>query len=150
MGAWFMMRSIGKDDKGQMLLATGVVLMMSLLSMAIFGVKMAGISMPYDSAGDDTIKASAEIAESLPTLTENRAQIWYDSGLSEFESVEKSINSLHDDILHHGEIRGVELKLLNITVTEAEGVISVSTELGAADRNSMLTRIISYDIDLDD
>ena len=145
-----MMRSSCKDDKGQMLLATGVVLMMSLLSMAIFGVKMAGISMPYDSAGDDTIKASAEVAESLPTLTENRAQILYDSGLSEFESVEKSINSLHDDILHHGEIRGVELKLLNITVTESDGVISVSTELGAADRNSMLTRIISFDIDLDD
>ena len=38
-----------KDDRGQMLLATGVVLMMSLLSMAIFGVKMAGISMPYDT-----------------------------------------------------------------------------------------------------
>jgi hypothetical protein len=57
---------------------------------------------------------------------------------------------LHDDILHHGEIRGVELKLLNITVTESDGVISVSTELGAADRNSMLTRIISFDIDLDD
>ena len=33
-----MMRSATKDDRGQMLLATGVVLMMSLLSMAIFGV----------------------------------------------------------------------------------------------------------------
>ena len=45
-----MMRLAAKDDRGQMLLATGVVLMMSLLSMAIFGVKMAGISMPYDTA----------------------------------------------------------------------------------------------------
>ena len=44
-----MMRSASKDESGQMLLATGVVLMMSLLSMAIFGVKMAGISMPYDT-----------------------------------------------------------------------------------------------------
>ena len=61
----------------------------------------------------------------------------------------KSINSLHDDILHHGEIRGVELKLLNITVTEESGIITVSTELGAADRNSMLTRIITFDVDLD-
>ena len=109
-----MMRSNGRDDKGQMLLATGVVLMMSLLSMAIFGVKMAGISMPYDSAGDDTIKASAEVAESLPTLTENRAQIWYESGLSEFESVEKSINSLHDDILHHGAVSYTHLTLPTI------------------------------------
>lgn len=143
------MRSSKKDDQGQMLLATGVVLMMSLLSMAIFGVKMAGISMPYDTAGDDTIQASGDIADSLPALTEARAQVWYDSGLTEIESVQKSIDSLHDDVLHHGEIRGVELKLLNITVTESDGVISVSSELGAADRNSMLTRIISFEIDLD-
>ena len=132
-----------------MLLATGVVLMMSLLSMAIFGVKMAGISMPYESAGDDTIQASSDIALYLPELTEARAEIWFNEGVSEFESVNKSINSLHDDILHHGEIRGVELKLLNITVTEENGIITVSTELGAADRNSMLTRIITFDIDLD-
>ena len=143
------MRSTAKNDQGQMLLATGVVLMMSLLSMAIFGVKLAGISMPHDTAGDDTIDASSDIAENLPALTESRALIWYESGLSEIESVQKSIDSLHDDVLHHGEIRGVELKLLNITVTEDGGVVSVSTELGAADRNSMLTRIISFEIDLD-
>ena len=144
-----MMHPSSSDDRGQMLLATGVVLMMSLLSMAIFGVKMAGISMPYDTAGDDTIQASADIANSFPALTEARAQVWYDSGLTEVESVQKSIDSLHDDVLHHGEIRGVELKLLNITVIESDGVISVSSELGAADRNSMLTRIISFEIDLD-
>ena len=143
------MRSNRKDEQGQMLLATGVVLMMSLLSMAIFGVKLAGISMPYDTAGDDTIDASGDIADSLPTLTESRALIWYESGLSELESVQKALESLHDDVLHHGEIRGVELKLLNISVTEDNGLISVYSELGAADRNSMLTRIISFDIDLD-
>ena len=88
--------------------------------------------MPYDTAGDDTIQASGDIADSLPALTEARHRVWYDSGLSEIESVQKSIDSLHDDVLHHGEIRGVELKLLNITVTESDGVISVSSELGAA------------------
>ena len=119
------MRNSSKNDRGQMLLATGIVLMMSLLSMAIFGVKMAGISMPHDTAGDDSIQASGDIADNLPALTEARAQIWYDAGLSEIESVEKSINSLHDDVLHHGEIRGVELKLLNITVTESDGILSL-------------------------
>ena len=143
------MRNSSKNDRGQMLLATGIVLMMSLLSMAIFGVKMAGISMPHDTAGDDSIQASGDIADNLPALTEARAQIWYDAGLSEIESVKKSINSLHDDVLHHGEIRGVELKLLNITVIESDGIVSVTTELGAADRNSMLTRTISFEIDLD-
>ncbi len=137
------------DETGQMLLATGVVLMMSLLSMAIFGVKMAGISMPYDTAGDDSIQASNDIADNLPTLTEARAQLWYDSGMSEFDAVNRSIHSLHDDVLHHGEIRGVELKLLNITVEQQADSISVSTELGSADRNSMLTRTISFELDLD-
>ena len=137
------------DETGQMLLATGVVLMMSLLSMAIFGVKMAGISMPYDTAGDDSIQASNDIADNLPTLTEARAQLWYDSGMSEFDAVNRSIHSLHDDVLHHGEIRGVELKLLNITVEQLTDSISVSTDLGSADRNSMLTRTISFELDLD-
>ena len=98
---------------------------------------------------EDGSVTSADIANSLPALTEARAQVWYDSGLTEVESVQKSIDSLHDDVLHHGEIRGVELKLLNITVIESDGVVSVSSELGAADRNSMLTRIISFEIDLD-
>ena len=143
------MKNRPSDETGQMLLATGVVLMMSLLSMAIFGVKMAGISMPYDTAGDDSIQASNDIADNLPTLTEARAQLWYDSGMSEFDAVNRSIHSLHDDVLHHGEIRGVELKLLNITVEQLTESISVSTELGSADRNSMLTRTISFELDLD-
>ena len=41
------MRPSQKDDKAQMLLATGVVLMMSLLSMAIFSIKLAGMSVPH-------------------------------------------------------------------------------------------------------
>ena len=64
-----MMRTVNRGDEGQMLLATGVVLMMSLLSMAIFGVKMAGLSMPYDTAGADTIQASGDIGDSLPEVT---------------------------------------------------------------------------------
>ena len=34
-----------ESQAGQMLLATGVVLLMSLLSMAIFGVKVAGLTL---------------------------------------------------------------------------------------------------------
>ncbi len=143
------MKTHYKDDNGQMLLATGVVLMMALLSMAIFGVKSAGLSMPYDDAGESTIDASSEVAIALPELAESRAKIWYEGGLSEYESVEKSMESLHQDVLHHGEIRGVELKLQNITISENSGVINVECDLGAADRNSMLARNISFELDLD-
>ena len=34
-----------KDDRAQMLLATGVVLLLSLLSMAVFSVKVAGLTL---------------------------------------------------------------------------------------------------------
>ncbi|MDP6869992.1 MAG: hypothetical protein QGI21_04395 [Candidatus Poseidoniaceae archaeon] len=137
------------SNQAQMLLATGVVLMMALLSMAIFGVKSAGLSMPYDDSGDSTIDASIEVTLALPGLAESRANIWYEGGLTELESVEKAMDSLHQDVLHHGEIRGVELKLLNITITEESGIVTVDCELGAADRNSMLSRSISFDLNLD-
>ncbi len=142
------MNSTRTDDRGQMLLATGVVLMMSLLSMAIYGVKMAGLNSPHDTTGA-TIQASRDVVESLPGLTEERALIWYGGGLSEIESVENALQSLHDDILHHGEIRGVELKLLNMTATDNAGIITVSGELGAADRNTMMTQQINFSLDLD-
>ncbi len=53
-------------DAGQMLLATGVVLLMSLLSMAIFGVKVAGLTMPHDTASDGVLVTSQEVVDAVP------------------------------------------------------------------------------------
>ena len=53
-------------DAGQMLLATGVVLLMSLLSMAIFGVKVAGLTMPHDTASDGVLVTSTEVVSAVP------------------------------------------------------------------------------------
>ena len=50
---------------GQMLLATGVVLLMSLLSMAICGVKVAGLTLPHDPASDDVIDTTDQVLESV-------------------------------------------------------------------------------------
>ena len=61
------MRPSQKDDKAQMLLATGVVLMMSLLSMAIFSIKLAGMSVPHDVASDAVIPVSYTHL-TLPTI----------------------------------------------------------------------------------
>ena len=36
------------NDRGQMLLATGMVLLMSLLSMANISVRLVGLGEPYD------------------------------------------------------------------------------------------------------
>ena len=45
-------------EMAQMLLAAGVVLLMSLLSMAVYGVKVAGLGQPYDPASDAVIDMS--------------------------------------------------------------------------------------------
>lgn len=137
------------DDRAQMLLATGVVLMMSLLSMAIYGVKMAGLNFHDDSTGNATLTASKEVVDALPTLCRERSLIWYGEGISEVESVELAMDSLHDDVLHHGEIRGVELKLLDISVTDNNGTIQVSAQLGSADRSTMMSQLITFNLELD-
>ena len=146
---WDLVKTKQHDNRGQMLLATGVILMMSLLSMAIFSVKIAGLSMPYDSSQGEVLLTTIQIETSLPELVEYRAKEWYDAVMSEHESVETSMVSLQDDILHHGEIRGVELKMLNITVVEQAGLILVSCELGAADDDSMMLKEIQFSVDLD-
>ena len=125
------------------------ILLMSLLSMAIYGVKLAGLTMAHDTVGTEVIDSSSQIADNLPQLVEIRAEEWYAGGMSELQSVESAMSSAHDDVLHHGEIRGVELKLRNITVEDVGGIIEVSCVLGAADRNSMLTRTITFSIELD-
>jgi hypothetical protein len=105
--------------------------------------------MAHDTVGTEVIDSSSQIADNLPQLVEIRAEEWYAGGMSELQSVESAMSSAHDDVLHHGEIRGVELKLRNITVEDVGGIIEVSCVLGAADRNSMLTRTIEFSIELD-
>ena len=143
------MRSSQKDDKAQMLLATGVVLMMSLLSMAIFTIKLAGMSVPHDVASDAVIQTSQDVETVLPGLVEARAEIWYDNGVSALESVSQAMQSSHEDLLHHGEISGIEVKLINITIMDlGSNQIQVDAELGVSDSDAMLVKSIQFVIEL--
>ena len=67
-------------DAGQMLLATGVVLLLSLLSMAVFSVKVAGITQSSDPSSNGVIQTSTEVIEAIPILIENRTLSWMDAG----------------------------------------------------------------------
>ena len=143
------MRPSQKDDKAQMLLATGVVLMMSLLSMAIFTIKLAGMSVPHDVASDAVIQTSQDVETVLPDLVEARAEIWYDNGVSALESVSQAMQSSHEDLLHHGEISGIEVKLINVTITDlGSNQIQVNAELGVSDSDAMLMKPIEFTIEL--
>ena len=144
------MRPSQKDDKAQMLLATGVVLMMSLLSMAIFAIKLAGMSVPHDVASDAVIRTSQDVEATLPDLVEARAEIWYENGVSALESVTQAMDSSHEDLLRHGEISGIEVKLINITMTDlGSNQIQVDAELGISDSDAMLMKPVSFVITLD-
>ena len=143
------MRPPQKDDRAQMLLATGVVLMMSLLSMAIFSIKLAGMSVPHEVASDAVIQTSQDVESVLPGLVEARAEVWYENGVSALESVTQAMDSSHEDLLHHGEISGIEVKLINVSITDlGSNQIQIDAELGVSDSDAMLMKPIQFTIEL--
>ena len=135
------------DDYGQMLLATGVVLLLSLLSMAVFSVKVAGLTSAHEPNADSVIETTKEVMEILPSLSENRTQVWISSGMERIDAAELAMSSVHDDLLHHGEIRGVEVKMLaiNIAIID-ESTLKISLELGITDDSSTLQSEIEFSI----
>lgn len=136
-----------RSQAGQMLLATGVVLLMSLLSMAIFGVKVAGLTLPHDAASDDVIVTTQEVLEVIEPLTQERTDLWMDGGLEGLEAAELALQTVHDDLLHHGEIRGVEIKITEMSVTQIDAsTLAVSGELGVSDGEAMLNFDVNFTI----
>ena len=145
------MRSTPLSDSqaGQMLLATGVVLLMSLLSMAIFGVKVAGLTLPHEPASDDVIDTTEQVLESIQPLTQARMNLWMDGGLEPLEAAELGFDTVHDDLLHHGELRGVEIKLTNLMLNQTDAdTIQVNAELGVSDGEAMLSYDVSFTLEV--
>ena len=141
--------SLRESQAGQMLLATGVVLLMSLLSMAIFGVKVAGLTLPHEAASDDVIDTTNQVLETIQPLTQARMDLWIEGGLEPMQAAELGFDTVHDDLLHHGELRGVEIKLTNMVVTEVDSTtIAVSAELGVSDGEAMLNYDVSFTLDV--
>jgi len=133
------------NQRAQMLLATGVVLLLSLLSMAVFSVKVAGLTSAHEPNAGSVIDTTKEVVEILPSLAENRTEIWVTNGMDRIDAAELAMSSVHDDLLHHGEIRGVEVKMLNITVVELDtSSIEISLELGVTDDSSTLQSEITF------
>ena len=139
-------RQVG-DDRGQMLLATGVVLLLSLLSMAVFSVKVAGLTSAHEPNADSVIETTKEVVDILPSLAENRTDIWISSGMERIDAAELAMSSIHDDLLHHGEIRGVEVKIQEIIVTVIDGTtMEISLDLGITDDSSTLQSQVTFTI----
>ncbi len=132
-------------DAGQMLLATGVVLLLSLLSMAVFSVKVAGITQSSDTSSNGVIQTTSEVMDAIPVLLENRTIVWVDAGVDRLEAAQLSIDSVHDDLLHHGEIRGVEVKILDFIFSDIDGSSMLITgQLGVSDSTTTLQSNVSF------
>jgi hypothetical protein len=118
---------------------------MSLLSMAIFGVKVAGLTLPHEPASDDVIDTTEQVLESIQPLTQARMDLWIDGGLEPLEAAELGFETVHDDLLHHGELRGVEIKLTNMVLTQTDSsTILVNAELGVSDGEAMLNYDLNF------
>ena len=136
------------EERAQMLLATGVVLLLSLLSMAVFSVKVAGLTSAHEPNADTVIETTKEVVDILPPLAENRTILWVTSGIDRIDAAKLAMDSVHDDLLHHGEIRGVEVKMLDIDIVVVNStVIEISLELGVTDDSSTLQSQVTFTIE---
>ena len=88
-----------EDNDAQMLLATGIVLMLSLLTMAWFGVSVAGLGDPYDPGTEEVIEVAETFSEVWQPLIENRSTIFVNEGHDWEDSVNAAANSTANDLL---------------------------------------------------
>ena len=124
----------GARDRGQMLLATGMVLLMSLLSMASVSVRLVGLGEPYDMAEGDVLRTVDEVETQIPALVEARARTMITDGVPARQAVEQAVNSTTQDLYHHGMLRGLDVVLITDTVEPNDGgSFFVNASLGIAD-----------------
>ena len=63
------------------------------------------------------------------------------------EAGETAFQSVHDDILYHGELRGIEIKLIDMQVNETSATtLQFNAELGISDGSAMLTIPVSFEV----
>ena len=133
-----MRRDFTKDDSAQMLLMTGLILMFALLTMSLNTVRTASLGEPYDAQEDAVLDASAETLTVWQPLMENRSMALYDAGSNETEAASAAAQSVADDLMRHGEARGVEIILSDISVTGTGEERVVTASAGIADSHARL------------
>ncbi|CAI8202133.1 MAG: Uncharacterised protein [Methanobacteriota archaeon] len=142
-----MMRRDISDDEAQMLLATGVVLILALLSMAIYSVKVVGMGEPYDAYDDAVLQTAEETKDVWQTSIQYRFDDLNGTGTAEERCLDAA-NSVKADLMRHGEHRGVEIILVDLNATINSDICTVVAEAGIADRNGRLLIDLHAEIDL--
>ena len=130
-----------------MLLATGVVLLLALLSMAIYGVKVVGMGEPYDSSDDAVLQTATEVDNVWEITIQSRVTDLAGLGTNS-EICNDAAKSVQNDLVRHGEHRGVEVILVGLNVSIEESQCHISAEAGIADRNSRMLLILEATVEL--
>ena len=133
-----MRRDLESDEQGQMLLMTGLILMFALLTMSLNTIKTASLGEPYDAHEDAVLDTSNDVFSSWDSLLENRSLELYAAGSNETESAQVAAESIAADLMRHGEARGVEIILSDISVTGTGSERIVTASAGIADSHARL------------
>ena len=142
-----MRRDLAKDETGQMLLMTGLILMFALLTMSLNTVRTASLGEPYDAQEDAVLDTSAETLAAWQPVMENRTSELFEAGNNETVSAQAAAQSIADDLMRHGEARGVEIILSEITVTGEDNLRVVTASAGIADSHARLQVTLEATID---
>ena len=64
--------------------------------------------------------------------------MWIEQGLDSEEAAQLALDSVNNDLLHHGELRGIEVKLINVEFNQTSDGISVNLNIGVSDDDARL------------
>ena len=142
------MRRDTSNDEAQMLLATGVVLLLALLSMAIYSVKVVGMGEPYDASDDAVLQTAEEVSDVWEISIQHRFDDLNGTADAAEEKCLDAASSVKADMMRHGEHRGVEIILVNLDTTIESDICTVVAEAGIADRNGRLLIDLKAEIDV--
>ena len=135
------------DESGQMLLAAGLVLLMSLLSMSLYGVKVAGYDLPRTSDVTDVFDAMEEVESLFLPALENRTQVRFDAGMNLDAAALDSLETIEYDVKSHGVLRGMQFSFTETEVIVDENNVTVNTILNiVSDSTIELPLSVSYDV----
>ena len=119
-------KELFNDESAQMLLAAGLVLLMSLLSMSLYGVKVAGYDLPRTSDVNDVLDATEEVESMFLPILENRTQIRFDTGMNLNDATLDSLETIESDIKNHGILRGIQFSFSEKEIIVNENNVTVN------------------------
>lgn len=103
--------------------------------------------MPYEPNSTGVLDVSQEVLATIEPVTQARYDMWVEQGIDEEEAAVLALDSVNNDLLHHGELRGIEVKVIEIQYTEITEGIEISFNLGVSDDDARLEVDYSFILD---